>query len=447
VKFLQINNSPNFFLPLWLRRSQLKFFISLIGINALKKSFLLEVVILESGDLTTVDVALALLISAFIIVIGFLGNYLFERTGLPDMLFLIILGIVFGPVLRVFDSSAVMGLAPYIAALALAFILFDGGMRMDLRQVLSHSPRAILLAVLGFLFSVFVVASFMILFFGVSLPYGLLFGGIYGGSSSIVVVSIASRIKVSEKCSTTLIIESATTDILCIVISLAIIGIIMTGQADYTVVSLEIARTFIVGAVLGIVFGLFWLILLKRVISVSFSYMLTLAILLLAYAISEYLGGSGALSSLLFGLTLGNEREILRIIKRPVFSEAVVDEGLKRFESEVAFLIRTFFFVFLGLIATISNIGFLFLGIILSLLLLLVRFGAVWIATLRSELKSERPIMSMMLTRGLAAAVLATLPIQYGLLYSDVFINLAVVIIISTAIIATAGVFIISRKS
>jgi cell volume regulation protein A len=394
-----------------------------------------------------VDIALALLISALVIVIGFLGNYLFERTGLPDMLFLIILGIVVGPVLRVFDPSAVTDLAPYIAALALAFILFDGGIRMDLRQVLSHSPRAVLLAVLGFLFSVFVVTLFMVLFLGTSLLYGFLFGSIYGGSSSIVVVSLAAKIKVSQKCSTTLILESATTDILCIVISLAIIGAIVTGQANYAVVSLRIVREFIVGAILGIAFGLSWLILLKRVISISFSYMLTLAILLLAYALSEYLGGSGALSSLLFGLTLGNEREISRLAKREVASWTVVDEGLKRFESEIAFLIRTFFFVFLGLIATISNIGFLFLGIIMSLLLLLVRFGAVWIATIRSELKSERPIMSAVLTRGLAAAVLATLPIQYGLLYSDVFINLAVVIIISTAIIATVGVFFISRKT
>jgi NhaP-type Na+/H+ and K+/H+ antiporter len=82
----------------------------------------------------------------------------------------------------------------------------------------------------------------------------------------------------------------------------------------------------------------------------------------------------------------------------------------------------------------------------LSLLLLLVRFGAVGLTTIRSELKSERPIMAVVLTRGLAAAVLATLPIQYGLLYSDVFVNLAVVIIVSTAIIATAGVVIISRR-
>ena len=53
----------------------------------------------------------------------------------------------------------------------------------------------------------------------------------------------------------------------------------------------------------------------------------------------------------------------------------------------------------------------------------------------------------MVLTRGLAAAVLATLPAQYGLQYAPMFVNLAVVIIISTAVIATVGTIIISRRA
>jgi len=55
--------------------------------------------------------------------------------------------------------------------------------------------------------------------------------------------------------------------------------------------------------------------------------------------------------------------------------------------------------------------------------------------------------MTTVLTRGLAAAVLATLPAQYGLLYSDLFVNTAVVIIVITAIIATVGSLVISRKN
>lgn len=144
---------------------------------------------------------------------------------------------------------------------------------------------------------------------------------------------------------------------------------------------------------------------------------------------------------------MGNETAIFKLLRRKTTTNLAVDDGLKRFESEIAFFIRTFFFVFLGIIATISNVNFIFFGIALSFLLLFVRYGAVYLTTLRSELKNERPILTFVLTRGLAAAVLATLPAQYGLSYASLFINFAVVIIMSTAVIATVGVIFLSRKN
>jgi hypothetical protein len=51
------------------------------------------------------------------------------------------------------------------------------------------------------------------------------------------------------------------------------------------------------------------------------------------------------------------------------------------------------------------------------------------------------------LTRGLATAVLATLPAQLGLAYSDIFVDIALVVIVAPAIMATVGAIIISRKS
>ena len=98
------------------------------------------------------SVSIALIISALIILIGFLANYLFSKTGLPDMLILIFLGVLFGPILGVFNPTAVESFAPYIAALALAYILFDGGIGLNIRKVIFSSPRAVLLATFGFCF-------------------------------------------------------------------------------------------------------------------------------------------------------------------------------------------------------------------------------------------------------------------------------------------------------
>jgi cell volume regulation protein A len=372
---------------------------------------------------------------------------LFEKKGIPDMLFLILLGVIVGPVLRIFDPNAINGLAPYVAALALVFILFDGGIRLNIRQVFSDSPRAVLLAVVGFLFSMLVVAVVMVTALGTPLSYGMLFGSIYGGSSSIVVVSLASKIKISEKGCHILVLESATTDILCIVVSLSIIGVILTGKADVITIGTSIFGKFLIGLTFGMIFGFLWLLLLKKLSRFPFSYMLTLAIALSTYAISEIFGGSGALSCLIFGLILGNENELLGFFRFEQGKVKAVDEGLKRFESEIAFFVRTFFFVFLGIIASITDVSFIIFGVVISALLLLVRFGAVFLTTFRTDMVKERPIMTFVLTRGLAAAVLATLPVQYGLLYSPLFINLAVVIIVVTAIIATLGVVVISRKA
>ncbi|MDI6691606.1 MAG: cation:proton antiporter [Candidatus Bathyarchaeota archaeon] len=290
--------------------------------------------------------------------------------------------------------------------------------------------------------------------------YSVLFGTIFGGSSSVAVISLASRLKVSEKCSTILSLESAFTDIFCIVFSLVVIEIILKRAVDLTAIGQSIASRFSTGIVLGIIFGLIWLSILKRIAKASYVYILTLAVLLLAYSLSEYLGGSGSLCSLLFGIMLGNEKEIYRILRMERLPNMVVDMGLKKFESEVAFLLRTFFFVYIGSIVSISHVTIVIAGTILSLILLLVRFGAVALTTVRSdELIKERWIMSVMLTRGLAAAVLATLPLQYAdptkypeadPIFEDlspIYINLAVVIILATAIIATVGIPLLKRKA
>ncbi|MEM2367409.1 MAG: cation:proton antiporter [Candidatus Bathyarchaeia archaeon] len=401
-------------------------------------------------------VTLALALAGSIIVIGFLGNYFFERTGFPDMIFLIVLGMLVGPMAKLVDTGFIMPLAPYFAALALVFILFDGGMAMNIYRVFTESPRATVLAVAGFGLSVAATTLFAVLLLMPDKPvtYSILLGTILGGSSSIVVISLASKIGISEKCSTILSLESALTDILCIVFSLTIIEVILGSAVEPIAIGQAIASKFSIGVVLGIFFGLLWLSILKRIVKAPYAYILTLAVVLLAYAVSETLGGSGALCCLLFGIVLGNEKEIYRMLRMERPAETVIDAGLKRFESEVAFLLRTFFFVYIGLISTVGDIRIAILGIILSFILLLARFGAVRLATARcSELAEERSIMSVILTRGLAAAVLATLPLQYSEanptfkeLYK-IYINVVVLVILVTAVIATIGIPIIKWRA
>ena len=391
-------------------------------------------------------VTLALFLASVMISIGFLGSYLFKRTGVPDMLFLMALGVFFGPILGVFNPASIMGLAPYIAALSLVIILFDGGLALNLYQVFSESPRAVLLAVSNFMASLIVVALFVTYIMHLPLLYGIFFGSILGASSSVVTMSLTMRMNVSDKCKTVLSLETAIADVLCVVISLVVIDLIVTGHTDIMALGGEIINRFSTGAVVGVIFGVIWLSILQRVSKEPYVYILTLAVVFFAYSTSESFGGNGALSSLLFGIMLGNEKDIFRFLKGKMLRDVIVDAEMRRFDEEIAFMIRSFFFVYLGLIFVVVHISWLLFGVALSFLLLVVRYGAVALSSARSPLCNERSVMSAMLARGEASAVLCTLPMQHGLQYADLYLNLTIVIIILTSILCTILMLTLSRK-
>lgn len=391
-------------------------------------------------------VTVAFLIAGLIVALGSLSTFLFRRTGVPDMIFLIVLGLLFGPVLRIISPEDIFPLAPYLGLLALIFILFEGGTNLNLHRVFADSPRATILAASGFVISIALSAVFAKYIMGIGWTYGILLGAILGGSSSIVVVSLVSKLKVSEKCSTILTVEASITDILCTVGALTIIAIIIAGLPPIEGLIQQVTAKFSTAAVAGLLVALGWLKVLTKIKQEPYAYMFTYSILFIAYFVVEFLGGSGAFAVLVFAVVLGNDREIFRILGSKN-SVVVVDGQMRRFESEMAFLVKTFFFVYLGMILTISNLTYILYGVALSFILLWGRFIAVGLATVRSDLVSERGVMSAALTRGLAAAVLAVIPKQLGLPFADLFATVSIVVIFVTGIFLTIGASIFSHKT
>ncbi len=85
-------------------------------------------------------------------------------------------------------------------------------------------------------------------------------------------------------------------------------------------------------------------------------------------------------------------------------------------------------------------------GVILAFLLLVIRVVTVRVATIRSPLRKERGVMSMVLTRGLVAAILATIPMQVGLMYADLYLNITLIVIMLTAVFSTVGAFVLGKE-
>ena len=380
------------------------------------------------------------------VVLGFLANYMFKRTGIPDIILLIAVGMLLGPGLNYVNPIYLQNIAGIFVSLALVVILFDGGLNMDLYKVIKESPKAMLLSLMAFVFTAVLASIFSHFVFGLDWLRSFLLAVIIGGTSSSIVIPLVNRINVPEKISTILSLESAFTDAFVIIIGITLINLLVlgTGEGAFYTATHGILSAFSIAIVVGLMVGVFWLKILKY-IKGEYDDILTLFIVILFYAFVESVGGNGAIFALVFGLTLGNGKSIAKIFRMKDHTEAGLI--MKKFQSEVSFFIRTFFFVFLGLIFTIGNPMIFILSIILTLVLLFARYAAVYTVSFNDYfLKSNQTIMTLMLPRGLAAAVLAQLVIISGVQGVGEFLNIVIAVIIATVLIATIGSFAVLKS-
>ena len=169
-----------------------------------------------------------------------------------------------------------------------------------------------------------------------------------------------------------------------------------------------------------------------------------LAMLFFTFVAARNLGGTGALSALFLGLMIGNGPSIAKLLK---FEMTVsIDENVRAFHGQMSFLIRSFFFVFTGLLFSFASVALILFGVFLSLIFLGVRVIAVGIATLRFQAKEDKTLMMIMLPRGLAAAVLASLPLTAGILGSEVFPEIVFMVILTTIAMCTVGTAVLKRR-
>ncbi|MBN1245211.1 cation:proton antiporter [Candidatus Bathyarchaeota archaeon] len=387
---------------------------------------------------------IAFLVAGIIIILGFLGEEFFNRTSIPDSILLLLFGVLLGPIFQLFAQEELLGITPYFAALALIIILFDGGLNMDIREAVKNSPRALVLAIVGWILNVLVTAVLCKYLLGWRLLNGLLLGSIVGGGSSIIVIALVRKLKVTEKIETVLSLESILTDVLCTVGAFTAINIILSGEVSLGAALGSVGIAFAVGILVGLGFGIAWLIIMERIKGKPNAYMLTLAVLFLTYVVTTNLGGNGALSALFFGLIIGNSRHIAKRLK---FRTTVsIDASVRDFHSQISFLIRSFFFVFTGLLFSFSSFTSVLIGILLSATFLGIRFVVVKMAAVKSELRKYETLMTVMFPRGLAAAVLASLPLTSGVPDSQVFPEIAFIVILTTIIGCTIGVAVLKKR-
>jgi cell volume regulation protein A len=385
------------------------------------------------------NVDIFLLCLAAILILGSVGGALFSRFGIPDALCLVAAGIILGPVLGVVDRASLTSIAPFLGAITIIVVLFEGGSRLQLAGVIKGSLRALTLALAGFLTSTAVVTGAVAAAVAAgALPaewnwrYGLLVGVILGGSSSVVVMPAVTQARLPESVANLVATESALTDILCVVGATSLLAVMVAAAGDSTNPAQSIGVTFGVGLAAGAIAGLVSIFSSRLLRSSVYAYPMLLASLLGLYVLVDAWHGSGALAVLIFALLMGNLG--LRLPGDGPSPAGSIDHATRLFHGQVTFIIKALFFTFMGAMLGRPSAN-MAIGVGIGLLLVVARAFAVRLALKGSSLaRAERGIVTVLVPRGLAAGVLATFPVTAGLASSEAIPEMVYAAVITTIV-------------
>ena len=431
--------NPVFFGILELFKGQLG---DLASLDVLDTSFILEKINefqnfmgTLSQDSPIASAHVILLAAGVVIFLGVAGEAFFKKTGIPDVAFLMILGVIIGPVLGIIQPEAVMQIVPYFAAVALIIIMFDGGLNLDLKQMVKTAHFSFTLAILGFILSVTIATLAVHYALDWSWIESILLGTIVGGSSSVIVFGLVRNIRISEETKNMLSFESALTDILSTIIAFILFEAILLGQFDLQVLEETLGRAIVVGLVLGFGVGIPWMYVSTKLGNAQHAYMLTLGILFVLFFLANSFGESGALTALVFGLMLGNRSHLAGILKFKLPRIELDDPT----HNQITFLVRSFFFVFVGLMASLGQYEYAILGVGITIAIYVGRIIVTKTTLTKRFSLLDRRVTRSMIPRGLAAAVLATFPLTLGLPNAEAYPQIIFFIILSSVIITTIG--------
>lgn len=349
-----------------------------------------------------------------LLVLAFAANRLFDRTRVPDVVVLLAAGLLLGPVFGLVQAGQLDRITHAFGTLALILILFEGGLELNLRDTLHHFPGGLLFGILTYFFSLGLIALVAVEALGLSFRPALLVGAVLACTSSSVVLPVLQQLKTRESVKVTLLLEASLADVLAVLTVDALLELAQLGGDVVGGFVGGFAFEMLVSLVLAFLGGVLWSLILPVLSEQRFWHVLTFSVVLLLYAGVEAIGASGLIAVLAFGLTLSNSRHVDRQLVEATFGLQVLGkephEQILTFHSELAFLVRTFFFVLLGLTVKLA-------GLLAQLLPALGLLGALviarWLALHASRWAwkevepHERETILWILPRGLITAVLA----------------------------------------
>ncbi|MBA4157496.1 MAG: potassium/proton antiporter [Gemmatimonadetes bacterium] len=381
-----------------------------------------------------------LLIGAILLLIGIVSSKLSLRMGMPVLVLFLILGMLAGEEGIggiVFDNFVV---AHGIGTVALAAILFDGGLRTPLGAIRSAWKPSVLLATVGVLITSLVTGVAAAYILDVPLLLGILLGSIVGSTDAAAVFSVlrSQGLRLRERLAATLEIESGSNDPMAIFLTIGVIEMLL-GRIG---MGPDLLQLFVlqmgVGTITGLLFGYMAVRLINYInLEAAGLYpVLTGACGLLAFGVAASLGGSGFLAIYLAGIVIGNSR-------------LVFQRGTFLFHDGLAWVGQILMFVVLGLLSTPSALAEVAAeGLLVAAVLIFIARPLAVIPLLlpfRFSLR-EQIFIAWVGLKGAVPIILATFPLLFGLPDGALLFNVVFFVVLVSAIVQGGTLPIVARQ-
>ncbi len=368
---------------------------------------------------------------------------MFAKTRVPDVLLLILIGLVLGPVTHLVTPVEFGKVGPVFTTVTLVFILFESGTELQIHTLRTALKGTFILATLNFVVTACVVALAAWKLAHLGVMRSLMMGSVLGGISPAVVIPLSAQLKMGRHSQTVLFLESAVGDVFSIVIALALLDGMHAGNVSVGKVIGSLVSSFLIAGILGALGGVLWSNLLSRMRTLQNGMFTTAAFVFLVFGVTEMLGYSGAIAALVFGIGLGNVAWHGGLLSKrfPTLAPVGLNEREKTFFAEIVFLLKTFFFVYIGLSIEVRDVWWITFGLTVALVIFVLRIAIVRFGVQKTTPRGDACRMAVMAPRGLAAAVLASLPLQQGIAGGDLIQNSTYAVVLFSILFTAVLVF------
>ncbi|PJF34662.1 MAG: potassium/proton antiporter, partial [Candidatus Thermofonsia Clade 1 bacterium] len=384
-------------------------------------------------------VELVLIVVAALLLLSVFASKAAGLLGVPSLLLFLLLGMLAGSEGLggiAFDDAA---LAQAIGVVALALILFAGGLDTDWEVVRPTLRSGLSLATLGVIITAILVGFFAHAFLNFGLLEGLLLGAILSSTDAAAVFAVlrGRGVHLRGKLEPLLELEAGSNDPMAIFLTIALTSLVAQPIRPISELFVLFIQQIVLGVLGGVLIGLLGLWLLNRLrLEYDGLYpVLTLALAMLTYGATAALGGSGFLAVYLAGLLLGNR-------------DFIHKKSLTRFHDGMAWLMQITMFLSLGLLVFPSRlVPMAGMGLVVALFLMLVArpFSAL-VALLFSRFTlRERLMVGWVGLRGAAPIILATFPLLAGLPKADTLFHLVFFAVLASVLLQGPTIVPIAR--